>query len=84
MPFMKKVVQEWKTPKEGLKAAIERAARLGAILKGLGFRGIHIGGIHRSFKTVARILDRMEKIGDDWPAHMSEFSGKEKNVYYFL
>ena len=28
-----KVVQEWKTPKEGLNAAIERAARLGAILK---------------------------------------------------
>jgi methylenetetrahydrofolate reductase (NADPH) len=78
-----KVIQEWKTPKEGLNAAIERTARLGAILKGFGFRGIHIGGVRRSFKTVARILDRMEEIGDDWSAHMSEFSGKEKRAYYF-
>jgi len=77
-----KVIQEWKTPREGLKASIERAARLGVVLKGFGFRGIHIGGVHRSFKTVERILDRMEEIEDDWPAYMGEFSGKEKSAYY--
>ena len=77
------VVKEWKTPKKGLKAAIERAACLGVVLKGFGYRGIHIGGIHRNFKTIARILDRMEEIEDNWPDYMHEFSGKEKSGYYF-
>ncbi len=76
-----KVIQEWKTPKEGLNAAIERTARLGVVLKGFGYRGIHIGGIHRSFKTIARILDRMEEIENDWPAYMNEFAVKEKNTH---
>lgn len=44
-----RVIKEWKTPQEGLKAAIERAARLGVVLKGFGYRGIHIGGIHKNF-----------------------------------
>ena len=46
-------------------AAIERAARLAAVLKGLGYRGMHIGGIHRRFDAVGLILDRLAKIQDD-------------------
>lgn len=76
------VVQEWKNPKEGLSAATERAARLGVVLKAFGYRGIHIGGIHGNFKTIARILDRMKEIENDWPGYMSEFSSKEKSAYY--
>ncbi len=34
-----------------VKQAIERTARLGAVLKGLGYRCIHLGGIHDSFET---------------------------------
>ena len=76
------VVREWKTPKEGLNAAIERAARLGVVLKAFGYRGIHIGGIHRSFKVIARILDRMEEIEHTWPNYINEFSSREKSAYY--
>jgi len=79
-----KVVSEWQEPRHGLKVAVERAAKLGVILKGMGYRGIHIGGIHRSFQTVAAILDRMEKIENDWPDHLSELAEeKEENSYYF-
>ncbi|THB80464.1 MAG: methylenetetrahydrofolate reductase [Desulfobacteraceae bacterium] len=81
-PLYEKVVEEWHTPREGLQAAIERAARLGVVLKGFGYRGIHIGGVHKSFRTIARILDRMEEIEDDWPQYMTEFAAKEKQVYY--
>lgn len=76
------VIREWKTPREGLKAAIERAARLGVVLKGFGYRGIHIGGIHKSFNTIARILDRMEEIEEDWQSYMSDFAGREEKIYY--
>ncbi len=35
------VLSEWQEPRKGLKKAVERAAKLGVILKGLGYRGIH-------------------------------------------
>ena len=63
--LFKQVIKEWgNNPRSGLKTAIDRAAKLGVILKGLGYRGIHIGGIQRSFKAVGAILDRMEEIED--------------------
>jgi methylenetetrahydrofolate reductase (NADPH) len=76
------VLKEWKDPREGLAAGIERAAKLIAVLKGLGYRGVQIGGVHRSFKTVARILDRTEEIENDWRAFIIEFKSNPKNGFY--
>jgi methylenetetrahydrofolate reductase (NADPH) len=82
--LVSKILAEWRHPRQGLDLAIERAARLAAILKGLGYRGVHIGGIHRSFKTVARVLDRMEEIEHDWKDFLSEFRfGRENGFYAF-
>ncbi|MFV0438776.1 MAG: methylenetetrahydrofolate reductase C-terminal domain-containing protein [Desulfopila sp.] len=77
------ILEEWKDPKEGMKAAIERAARLGVVLKGLGYRGIHIGGIHKSFEAVGAILDRMGEIEGQWHQYMSDFSERAENTYYW-
>lgn len=77
------VVTEWKDREQGQKAAIERAARLGVVLKGLGYRGIHIGGIHKHFDTVSTILNRMEEIEDQWPDFLSDFSHRKQNGYYY-
>jgi methylenetetrahydrofolate reductase (NADPH) len=80
----KKIISEWKQdPRKGLKEAVERAARLGVILKGMGYRGIHIGGIHRSFKAVAAILDRMDQIQDNWRDYLGELElEKEQGPYH--
>ncbi len=69
------VCREWADRTDGRRAAVERAARLAAVLKGLGFRGIHIGGIHRDFSMVARILDRLAQIEDRWPDFLAQFDG---------
>jgi len=78
------VMKEWETARQGLKTAIERTAKLGVILKGLGYRGIHIGGIHRNFKTVSAILDRMEEIEDSWEDFEDEFKNYRKNTFYMI
>ncbi|MCG8530898.1 MAG: methylenetetrahydrofolate reductase C-terminal domain-containing protein [Desulfovibrionales bacterium] len=72
--LLAQIEQEWTDKKEGQRLAIDRAAKLGVILKGLGYRGIHIGGIHKSFDTVGAILDRMDEIEDDWEGCLEEFS----------
>ncbi len=76
------VLQEWQDKKNGKTAAIERAARLGAVLKGLGYRGIHIGGIHRDFSTVGMILDRMAQIKDDWQEFLPRFNYPQPDGFY--
>jgi len=76
------IMQEWETPEEGKKLAIERTARLGAILKGLGYNGIHIGGIHDSYENVGRILDRMAQIENNWQDYLEEFREVKPAGYY--
>jgi len=77
------VRKEWETDKrKGYFAAIERTAKLAAIVKGLGYRGIHIGGVHRSFVTVKRILDRMAEIEGNWGEFIGEFDYPMDDQFY--
>jgi methylenetetrahydrofolate reductase (NADPH) len=78
-----RVIRQWQDPRSGLKYSIDRAARLGVMLKRMGYRGIHIGGIHKSFNTVGRILDRMEELENQgWEAPSSEFKSESGNGFY--
>jgi len=76
------VLREWEDKQQGRKSAIERAARLAAVLKGLGYRGIHVGGVHKSFSTLAEILDRLEKIEHQWQEFIPEFDFPQENGFY--
>lgn len=72
--LLNQVIREWRDKKQGRVLAIERAARLGAVLKGLGYRGIHIAGVHRGFELVGQILDRMAQIEDQWRDFIDDFT----------
>lgn len=76
------IKKEWETPRQGRQLAIERAAKLGAVLKGLGYRGMHIGGVHRSFDIVGKILDRMQQIEMDWQDFYHEFDFPQPDGFY--
>ena len=80
--LLQSVQKEWRDKKAGKKKAIERTARLGAVLRGLGYRGVHIGGIHSDFDPVGMILERMEEIKDDWESFLPEFDHPQPNGFY--
>ena len=80
--LLRRVQDEWRNSTPGRQAAIERAARLAAVLKGLGYAGIHIGGIHRSFDMVGRILDRLAVIQDQWKEFLADFDFPQPNGFY--
>lgn len=81
-PLLQRVQQEWNDPAAGRPAAIERAAKLAAVLKGLGYAGIHIGGIHRSFDMAGRILDRLAVIQDQWKDFLADFDFPQHDGFY--
>ena len=80
--LLETVTHEWADPNHGRAMAIERAAQLGAILKGFGYRGIHLGGIHKDFAVVAKILDRMEAIENDWETYVANFEFPQSGGFY--
>ncbi len=80
--LLQTIENEWKDKKTGRKLAIERAAGLGCVLKGLGYKGIHIGGVHKDFALVGEILDRMEKMQDDRKDISGDFHFPQKNGFY--
>jgi methylenetetrahydrofolate reductase (NADPH) len=80
--LLRRVQDEWRDAASGRHEAIERAARLAAVLKGLGYAGIHIGGIHRSYDMVGRILDRLEVIQDQWKDFLVDFDFPQPGGFY--
>lgn len=80
--LFEQISQDYEVKGEGMKHAIERTARLGVVLKGIGYKGIHIGGVHKSFDTVATILDRMEAIEHNWQDYVEEFREDAPNKFY--
>lgn len=79
--LLQKVLKEYESG-EGKKHAIERIARLGVVLKGIGYNGIHLGGIHDSFDTVGKVLDRMDAIEHNWEDYREEFQENEPKSFY--
>lgn len=77
------VTEEWHNKQAGRKAAIERSARLIAVLKGLGYRGVHLSGIHQSFETVSDILERAAQVENRWEEFVCEFDFPQENGFYF-
>lgn len=80
--LLETVRAEWQDPKTGLQLSIDRAAKLGAVLKGLGYRGIHIGGVHQDFALAGQVLDRIPAYEADWTALISEFDYPQPNGFY--
>lgn len=80
--LLRQVKEEWQDKPMGRKAAIERSAKLIAVVKGLGYRGVHISGIHQSFEAVARILDRSAQIEHQWEEFLPEFDFPQENGFY--
>ena len=81
-PLLRRIEAEWRDRTAVRRAAVERAARLAAVLKGLGYGGIHIGGIHRSFDMVGRILDRLAEIEDQWQTFLPDFDFPQADGFY--
>ncbi|RLC15482.1 MAG: methylenetetrahydrofolate reductase [Deltaproteobacteria bacterium] len=80
--LLTRVLDEWKNPKAGRVKAIERAAKLGAILKGLGYQGMHLGGIHKTFDVAGDVMSHMKAIQDQWQSFLPEFEYPVTNGFY--
>ncbi|MDR3602679.1 MAG: methylenetetrahydrofolate reductase C-terminal domain-containing protein [Desulfosporosinus sp.] len=69
---------------KGVGLRMLRAAKLYAILKGIGCAGVHIGGHNLKYEQVEYILDEGEKLYPKWRDYVKEFDYPQPNGFYYF
>ncbi len=81
-PELLEVVRtESRAPDKGLAARLERAARMAAVLKGLGYAGAYLGGTHDP-RQIASIIERAELLAPRWEEFTQELAYAPKDGFY--
>ncbi|MCE5264017.1 MAG: methylenetetrahydrofolate reductase C-terminal domain-containing protein [Deltaproteobacteria bacterium] len=69
-------------PDKGVKARHLRAARMYAILKGMGYSGVHIGGHNLRYEEVEEIIGEGETLVPHWPELIPHFDDPQPGGFY--
>jgi methylenetetrahydrofolate reductase (NADPH) len=76
--------QERSAHDKGVGARLLRTARLYAILKGMGYCGVHIGGHRLSYTHVEEIIERGEELAPNWRDLVRYFDDPQPQGFYYF
>jgi methylenetetrahydrofolate reductase (NADH) len=79
--LLQQIQEEVKAPDNGQGARLERAARMVAIVRGLGYAGAYLGGDHRA-DHVRWIIRRSEPIAGRWEEFAEELAYAPRQAFY--
>jgi len=68
----------------GRQASLDRAAKMYACLKGMGFAGVHLGGHGLEYSQVEYILEKGEELAPGWREFIPEFDFPQENGFYLF
>lgn len=74
--------EESKDPDKGKKKRLERAAKMVAAFKGMGFNGVHIGGFALKTEDFRYIINRAVELEPQWEQFIPELCFSRKDEYY--
>ena len=78
------VEKEARAQDKGKTARLTRASKLIAILKGMGYDGVHIGGPSLSYEDVEWVVGKSKEFFSGWEEWVHEFSFPQKNGFYLF
>jgi len=78
-----RIAAEHADGERGRGAALRRAGRTVAVLRGLGYRGVLLSGGAIGPREAAVILDEADRRRDDWESALLEPAGSRGGFYYF-
>jgi methylenetetrahydrofolate reductase (NADPH) len=81
--LLEKIRLEAKEADSGKAERLERAARMVAVLRGLGYAGAYLGGDHDADR-VRWIIRRSEALAPRWEEFAEEMNFAPKNGFYFF
>jgi len=78
------VETEAEAPDKGRAARLRRAAKLVAVLRGLGFDGVHLGGPNLKYEDVEWVVEKSKEFSADWEEWVREFDFPQKEGFYLF
>jgi methylenetetrahydrofolate reductase (NADPH) len=82
--LMEELVLERQGADKGKGARLLRAAKLYALMKGMGYAGVHIGGHGLNYEDVICILEKGEELVPNWPELVGEFDYPQEDGFYYF
>jgi len=82
--LLARVTEESKAPDKGAAARLERAAKMFALAKGLGFKGACISGHNLAYKEVDYIIERGHQMSENWRDYVAEFDFPQETGFYYF
>ena len=82
--LLKQLDEERTAKDKGKTARLDRAAKMYAIARGLGYSGAHIGGHGASYEMVEYIINKGEELTLQWPELVTEFNFPQKDGFYLF
>jgi methylenetetrahydrofolate reductase (NADPH) len=76
--------RERNDPDKGEGARILRAARMYAILKGMGYSGVHIGGHNIKYEQVEEVIRQGEELTSQWADLVRHFDYPLPDGFYYF
>lgn len=76
--------KESAAPDKVLGARLLRAAKMYALMKGMGYDGVHIGGHNLKYEQVEYIIDKGEELSANWLDLVHEFDYPIPDGFYFF
>jgi methylenetetrahydrofolate reductase (NADPH) len=82
--LLRNVQVEAASPDKGRAKRLERAAKLYAFLKGMGFAGAHISGHGMTVPDLLEVIEHGEELSQRWPDFVHEFDYPMENGWYYF
>ncbi len=83
-----KLLRDVETEAEGVDKGkgkrLERAAKMYALLKGMGYAGAHVSGHGMTFPDLLEVIEHGEELAQRWPEFVHEFDYPQENGWYFF
>ncbi|MGI6225878.1 MAG: methylenetetrahydrofolate reductase C-terminal domain-containing protein [Peptococcales bacterium] len=82
--LLAEIEEERNAPDKGKGARLLRAAKMYAILKGMGYQGVHLGGNNISYQDIEYVIDKGEELTPNWLELVPEFDYPQDNGFYYF
>lgn len=82
--LLAQVAEESKRPDKGRQARLDRAAKMYAVVKGMGLSGVCISGQGVPYESVEYIIGKGQELTRNWHDLVHEFDYPQRNGFYFF
>ena len=82
--LLAQLAEERQAEDKGRAVRLQRAARMYAIARGVGYAGAHIGGHGLSYEILEEIIDNGEQLAPRWQELVAEFDYPQQGGFYFF